>query len=75
MSWFEPGHDRLGGADEDREEVLMAAPRYEIRECGRCFEGRVYESSVPTGRWVPCEACKGAGKRSVYLYPKKGRRS
>ena len=71
--------ERGGGYSEDtakvREVTPMVDPQYELRECGRCFEGRVYESSVPTGRWVTCGACKGAGKRSVYLYPKKGRRS
>jgi len=55
---------------------LVSALQYALRECGRCFEGRVYESSVPTGCWVPCDSCKGAGKRSVYVYAKKkGKRS
>lgn len=48
-------------------------PRYEVRECGQCLEGRAYESAVPTGRWILCPACKGVGKRSMYVYPKKGR--
>ena len=52
-----------------------AALQYEVRECGRCLEGRVYEWLVPTGRWVPCNFCKGVGKRSVYVYPKERRRS
>ncbi len=52
-----------------------ASPRYEVRECGMCFEGRVYESLAPTGRWIPCGFCKGVGKRIVYVYPKEGRRS
>lgn len=44
---------------------------YELRECGRCFEGRAYESSVPTGRWVPCSACHGSGRTKVFVYARK----
>ncbi len=51
------------------------ALQYEVRECEMCLEGRIYESLVPTGRWVPCDSCKGVGKKRVYVYPKKGRRS
>lgn len=70
MRRFERSHPD----DEVWEAVPMDAG-YEVRECGQCLEGYVYESLVPTGRWIPCPACKGAGKRSMYVYPKKGRRS
>ena len=60
-----------------RDEVVVreALPTYEVRECGRCLDGLAYDSGVPTGSWVPCPDCEGLGKRSVYAYPKKGRRS
>lgn len=42
----------------------------EARECA-CDDGRVYQSGVPTGRWVPCGACEGSGEQSVYVYPRR----
>lgn len=47
--------------------------RYEERACG-CWRGHVYESGVPTGRWVPCGDCKGVGRKIVFVYAKKRRR-
>ncbi len=75
MRRFESGKVATAENTVVGEEVPMPAPRYEVRECWRCSDGRVYEPSVPTGRWVPCPSCGGTGERSVYLYPNKGRRS
>ncbi len=55
--------------------ALVVTPRYEVRECGRCFDGRVHEAGDPTVvRTVPCPTCRGTDKVSVYLYPKRKRR-
>ncbi len=51
---------------------MMAPPRYEVRECWRCSDGRVYEAIGPKERprLGPCPTCGGTGRASVYLYPK-----
>ncbi len=51
---------------------MTTPPRYEIRQCWRCSDGRVYEAVGPNEgpRLGPCPACGGGGRVKVYLYPK-----
>ncbi len=79
MSRFEPGEAAAApeSASDVRGTDLMAACRYEERECWRCLGGRVQEAAGPAEgpRFVPCPDCGGTRRVSVYLYPKpRGRR-
>jgi hypothetical protein len=40
---------------------------HEVRSCS-CDAGRTYESGVPSGRWITCPTCAGAGEMRVYVY-------
>lgn len=66
-----------GDVNGTSDTVAEAAEGYEVRDCYRCDRGRVYIAPSledPHGGWRPCPECDGAGRRPVYVYPKrKGR--
>ena len=71
----EVGADICRGPRRSEDLEMMISPQYEVRDCWRCSDGRIYGAVGPTEepRLASCPTCGGKGRVCVYLYPKPGR--